>query len=272
MVAFPNCKINIGLRVLNKRAGGFHNIETIFIPVALKDAVEIIEDSCTNKEISYTQSGLKIPGNEQDNLCIKAYYLLKKDFPLLPNVNMHLHKTIPMGAGLGGGSADASFVLKLINEKFDLNLSVEQLISYALQLGSDCPFFIINKPCYATGRGEILEEISPDLSAYKILLVNPDIHISTGWAFSNINIETKENSLRNLVALPVSTWQLNIGNDFEKPVFEAHTEIAEIKAGLITAGAVYASMSGSGSTVFGIFEKKADPVFKFPSNYFWKWV
>ena len=272
MVLFPNCKINIGLRVVNKRADGFHDIETVFLPVSLKDAVEIIEDPTSGKEISYTQSGLKIPGNEQDNLCIKAYHLLKKDFPLLPNVKMHLHKTIPMGAGLGGGSADASFVLKLISEKFELNLSAEQLISYALQLGSDCPFFIINKPCYATGRGEILEEISLDLRGYKITLVNPDIHINTGWAFSNINIETKENSLRDLVALPVSTWQQNIVNDFENPVFEAHPEIAEIKAGLITAGAVYASMSGSGSTVFGIFEKKADPIFKFPANYYWKWV
>lgn len=272
MVSFPNCKINIGLRVVNKRADGFHNIETIFIPVNLKDAVEIIENPAANKEISYTKTGLKIPGNDTDDLCIKAYQLLKKDFPQLSNIKMHLHKAIPMGAGLGGGSADASFVLKLIDEKFKLQLSTEQLISYALKLGSDCPFFIINKPCYGTGRGEILEEISIDLSAYKILLVNPGIHIHTGWAFSNIHIKENYSSLKDLVSLPVSSWQQNIYNDFEVPVFEAHPEIAEIKSGIMAAGSFFTSMSGSGSTVFGIFEKKAVPEFKFPAHYFWKWV
>jgi 4-diphosphocytidyl-2-C-methyl-D-erythritol kinase len=272
MVSFPNCKINIGLRVVNKRADGFHDIETVFAPVELKDAVEIIEDPITNKEISYTQTGLKIPGADNDNLCVKAFQLLKKDFPQLSNVKIHLHKVVPMGAGLGGGSADASFVLKLIDQKFELNLSVQQLIGYALQLGSDCPFFIINRPCYATGRGEILEEISLDLSAYKIILVNPGIHIDTGWGFSNIKIEKKALNLKELLLLPVATWQQNICNDFEKPVFETYPDIAEIKKTLITGGATYASMSGSGSTVFGIFEEKINPVFKFPPYYFWKWV
>ncbi|MEP7164777.1 MAG: 4-(cytidine 5'-diphospho)-2-C-methyl-D-erythritol kinase [Ferruginibacter sp.] len=272
MVLFPNCKINIGLRVVNKRSDGYHDIETIFFPLALKDAVEVIEEPATIKEVSYTQTGLKIPGSDQDNLCIKAYQLLKKDLPKLPNVKLHLHKIIPTGAGLGGGSADASFVLKLLNEKFKLDLSVEQLLAYALQLGSDCPFFIINKPCYATGRGEMLEEIPLNLSAYKILLLNPCIHINTGWAFSNINIEPKEGNLKELCRLPVTSWQENIFNDFEKPVFEAHPEIAKIKNTLINAGALYASMSGSGSTLYGIFEKKTEPVFKFPADYFWKWV
>lgn len=272
MVFFPNSKINIGLRVLNKRADGFHDIETVFVPVGLKDAVEIIEEPTADKEVLYSQTGLKIPGKDGNNLCIKAFCLLKKDFPQLPNIKMHLHKAIPMGAGLGGGSADASFTLKLISTKFGLDLPDEKLIGYALELGSDCPFFIINKPCYATGRGEILEEISLNLSAYKILLVNPGIHINTGWAFSNITIEKKGNNLKELLAMSVETWQQNIYNDFERPVFEAYPEIAELKSGLISEGAIYASMSGSGSTVFGLFEKKAEPTFNFPGHYFRKWV
>ena len=272
MILFPDCKINIGLRISGKRADGFHDIETIFFPVGLKDALEIMEAPAPGKEVSYTQTGLKIPGNDHDNLCVKAFRLLKKDFPQIPDIKMHLHKAIPMGAGLGGGSADASFTLKLISQKFNLDIPEERLMAYALELGSDCPFFIINKPCYATGRGEILEGIKPDLAAYKILLVNPDIHINTGWAFSNISIEKKEGHLKDLVAMPVETWQQNIYNDFEKPVFDSHPEIAEIKAGLISEGAVYASMSGSGSTVYGLFNQKQEPVLNFPAHYFCKWV
>ena len=272
MVSFPNCKINIGLRVVGKRTDGFHDIETVFAPVELKDALEIAEQATGNNELSFNQTGLKIPGTDNDNLCLKAYHLLKNDFPQLPALRIHLHKAVPMGAGLGGGSADASFMLKLLNKKFNLALADEQLVSYALKLGSDCPFFIINKPCYATGRGEMLEEISLDLSGYKIILINPDIHINTAWAFSKVNIEANRLPLKELIALPPASWQQHIFNDFEKPVFDEHPEIAEIKTTLIEQGAVYASMSGSGSTVFGIFEKKAGPAIKFPAHYFWKWV
>lgn len=272
MVSFPNCKINIGIHIVNKRPDGFHNLETVFVPVGLKDALEIVEDPTSPKEISYSQTGLKIPGNNDDNLCIKAFQSLKKDFPQIPNIKMHLHKTIPMGAGLGGGSADASFVLKIINQKFNLGLTDEQLAAYALPLGSDCPFFIVNKPCYATGRGEILEEIQVDLSAYKILLVNPGIHINTGWAFSNIKIEKKERHLKELISIPIESWQQHIFNDFEKPVFEAHPEIAEIKSEMLNEGAIYTAMSGSGSTVFGMFRKNSLPGINFPSHYFQKWV
>lgn len=271
MVAFPNCKINIGLRVTGKRNDGFHNIETVFIPVHLRDAIEIIETK-SSKEISYTQTGLSIPGNYADDLCMKAYLLIKKDFPKLPAIKMHLHKTIPMGAGLGGGSADAAFVLKLLNTTFELQLSTGQLISYALELGSDCPFFIINRPCYATGRGEILEEITINLSAYKILLINPGIHINTGWAFSNITPVIKSTSLKDLIAKPIESWQDTIFNNFEKPVFKAHPEIAGIKKELLSNHAIYASMSGSGSSVFGIFEKKSTAELKFPTHYFCKWL
>ena len=170
MISFPNCKINLGLHIVNKRADGFHNLETIFYPIPLNDAVEIITSSSTN-EVTYTSSGNTIDGAADDNLCIKAYHLLKKDFPNLPNIKLHLHKVIPTGAGLGGGSADAAFALKLINDKYQLNLSTSKLLNYALQLGSDCPFFIINKPCFASGRGEVLEELELDLSAFKFVLI-----------------------------------------------------------------------------------------------------
>ena len=182
MVSFPNCKINLGLNIVNKRNDGYHDFETVFFPIHLKDALEIIE----KEKFEFSTSGLPIEGEPEKNLCIKAYQLLKKDFPQLPAVQMHLHKAIPMGAGLGGGSADGAFTLKLLNKKFDLSLSEKQLINYSLQLGSDCPFFILNKPCFATGRGEILEQIDLDLSEYKILIVHPAIHISTAWAFSTI--------------------------------------------------------------------------------------
>ena len=274
MVVFPNCKINIGLRIGSKRADGFRNLSTIFIPIPLTDAVEIIPATSANgKQVIYSQSGIAIDGNEADNLCIKAYYLLQKDFPQLPAVRMHLHKNIPMGAGLGGGSADASFTLQLLNKQFQLNLSTTQLIDYSLQLGSDCPFFIINKPCIATGRGEILEELLLDLSSYTIMLVNPGIHINTGWAFKQLQLSGTESAPDNLTALikePIDSWKNDLTNDFELPVFHLHPEIKKIKEVLYSNGAKYAAMSGSGSTIFGIFEKDCIPTIKFPESYFLK--
>lgn len=272
MVSFPNCKINIGLNIINKRPDGFHNLETIFYPVNWKDALEVISNKSAATDISYSHSGLDIPGNTGDNLCAKAYELLKIDFPQLPPVKIHLHKALPMGAGLGGGSADAAFTLKLINENFDLGLNEQQLIDYSLKLGSDCPFFIKNKPCYATGRGEILEEVQLDLSAYKILLVNPGIHINTGWAFGQLALNSKTQNLKELISLPVSEWLGKIENDFERPVFEAQPEIASIKSKMLADGALYAAMSGSGSTLYGIFEKELPGEINFPAHYFYKWV
>lgn len=268
MLSFPNCKINLGLHILGKRDDGFHNLETVFYPVPFKDALELIPS--TNTDIEFTTTGLAVDGTAADNLCVKAYHLLKIDFPELPAVKIHLHKAIPLGAGLGGGSADAAFMLKLLNEKFKLNLSTDQLISYALQLGSDCPFFIINKPCLATGRGEMLEEIAVDLSAYKIVLINPGIHINTGWAFSNISPAQPARSIKEIIHQPVNTWKDELKNDFESAVFTAHPAIKEIKEALYTQGAVYAAMSGSGSTVFGIFEPNTGPVSLKDSNYFIK--
>lgn len=273
MVVFPNCKINIGLNILGKRLDGYHNLQTIFYPINIKDALEIIEARESVEQVLFSSSGITLEGNEQDNLCLKAAYLLKKDFPQLPAVQMHLHKNIPVGAGLGGGSANAAFTIQLLNSQFSLGLTQQQLIKYATVLGSDCPFFILNKPCYATGRGEILEEISIDFSAYKILLVNPGIHINTAWAFSTLTLKEKSAvNLKELILQPIGTWQQTIVNDFEKPVFAAHSEIGSIKNYLYQQGALYASMSGSGSSVFGIFEKNNHPAINFPAHYFYRFV
>lgn len=270
MIVFPNCKINLGLNILNKREDGYHNVETIFYPVPLKDALEIIQSDNTDP-IRFSSSGLGISGGVSDNLCIKAYHLLKKDFPKLSSVKIHLHKSIPMGAGLGGGSADAAFTLQLLNDQLKLNLSTGQLIDYALQLGSDCPFFILNKPCIAAGRGEILEKISVDLSAYQLLLVNPGIHVNTGEAFATLNLQqlnTHHTSLKEIIDSPINTWQQSLKNDFEKPVFEKYPVIKEIKETLYQMGASYASMSGSGSTVYGLFEKHLQPKMNFAHHFF----
>jgi len=270
MLVFPNCKINLGLHILDKREDGFHNLETVFYPVPVRDVIEIIPN--TNKEVEFTGTGLTIDGNAADNLCVKAYQILKKDFPGLPLVKLHLHKAIPMGAGLGGGSADGAFMLKLLNNKFKLNLSTPKLLNYALELGSDCPFFIINKPCFATGRGEELEEIPVDLSAYKIVLINPGIHINTGWAFSNISPTPSKKSIKTIIEQPVETWKAELINDFEIPVFAAHPQIQNIKEDLYSCGAVYAAMTGSGSTVFGIFNTEINTESFTGKNYFIKLI
>ncbi|MFT3908428.1 MAG: 4-(cytidine 5'-diphospho)-2-C-methyl-D-erythritol kinase [Ferruginibacter sp.] len=271
MIAFPNCKINIGLQIIGKRADGYHDLQTIFYPVVLKDALEIIDNTETN-DAAFSTTGITIDGNAENNLCLKAYQLLKKDFPQLPGIKMHLHKTIPLGAGLGGGSADAAFTLQLLNKKYALGLDPESLNKYAADLGSDCPFFLMNKPCFASGRGEILEEVTLDLSAWKILLINPGIHINTGWAFSALEKMSIGSNLKEHVSQPVATWREHISNDFEIPVFKAHKEIASIKENLYKTGAIYAAMSGSGSSLYGIFEKDAVPKLNFPSHYFQKWV
>lgn len=270
MLAFPNCKINLGLNITGKRADGYHNIETIFYPVQLNDVLEIIE-SPAGVDVNFSASGNPVDGDEKDNLCIKAFYLLKKDFPQLPSVKIHLHKTIPMGAGLGGGSSDAAFALVMLNKKFSLKLSAEQLLSYALALGSDCPFFIINQPCVATGRGEIMEPVNISLTGYYLVLVNPGIHINTGWAFGQLNNMVNGHlattSLQTDILQPINYWKDNLVNDFEEPVFEKYPAIKMIKTTLYNNGALFAGMSGSGSTVFGIYDKKIC-ITDLPVNYY----
>lgn len=263
MIAFPNCKINLGLNIISKRDDSFHNLETVFFPVPFTDLLEIIP---SKNKTEFSVTGL--PVNTDDNLCIKAYNLLKKNYPDLPEIKMHLHKVIPLGAGLGGGSADAAFTLLLLNNKFKLNLSEEQLIDYTLRLGSDCPFFIINKPCFATSRGEVLKPINIDLNKYKIAIVNPGIHIETKWAFSKIIPQQPKVSIKKIIDQPISTWKEKLKNDFEIPVFENYPEIKKIKEDLYESGAVYASLSGSGSTVFGLFEKNHSINNFMRNNYF----
>lgn len=266
MISFPNCKVNLGLNIISKRADGYHDLETLFYPIAIKDVLEIIEANKTELTIS----GNEIDVPDEENICIKAYQLLKKKFPALPPVKTHLHKAIPSGAGLGGGSADGSFMLKLLTEKFKLSLSTKELIDFSLELGSDCPFFILNKPCVATGRGEILEEINLDLSAYKILIVNPGIHINTAWAFTQLSPDSATKSIREIIKQPIETWKAELKNDFETPVFNKYPEIKLIKETLYKDGAVYAAMTGSGSTAFGLFQKDVTPAVSFPQNYFVK--
>ena len=254
---------------MNKREDGFHNLETVFYPLSLQDGLEIIHQTKQNtSEINIT--GLPVDGNKQDNICIKAYLLLKADFPQLPPVSIHLHKGIPLGAGLGGGSSDGAFTLMLLNKKFNLQLREDQLIQYAIQLGSDCPFFVINKPAYATGRGEQLTPISLNLSSYQLVLVNPKIHVNTGWAFTHIQIPTNRKRIKEVIFYPVEEWKDNLTNDFEPPVFKKYPEIEAIKKALYNEGATYAAMTGSGSSVFALFHKSITPQAHFPPHYFIK--
>lgn len=270
MIVFPNSKINLGLRILRKRNDGYHDLETFFYPIPLTDTLEITRHNVYLKTfaIPFSKSGFVIDGDPSDNLCIKAYKMLRKDFPQISNIQMHLHKAVPAGAGLGGGSADAAFTLMLLNKEFKLGLSREQLTAYALKLGSDCPFFIINKPCYATGRGEMLEPIKLDLSSFKILVVNPRIHINTGRAFLHIRPTVPEVSIKEIITRPVERWKDELVNDFEKWVFDEYKEIVDIKDRMYVAGASFASMSGSGSTIYGLFPKEKETALTFPDHYF----
>lgn len=274
MIVFPNCKLNLGLNVIRKREDGYHDIETVFYPVDICDALEVITANDANeKTVEFATTGLNINGGEENNLCIKAYKLLKKDFSQLPSIKMHLHKAIPIGGGLGGGSADAAFTLLLLNKKFQLNLSQQQLINYASQLGSDCAFFIINKACFAQSRGEVLEQINCDLSTYQFLIVNPRIHVDTKWAYSKIQPAIPKKSIKQIIQQPAETWKNILVNDFEKPVTQYYPQLKSLKEKLYEQGAVFAAMTGSGSTFFGIYPKEQKIETNiFPEEYFVKLV
>lgn len=270
MIVFPNCKINLGLYILQKRTDGFHDLETVFYPIGIQDALEVLQNPTASEDVQFSTTGLKVFGTPSENICVKAWQLLRRDFPQLPPIKMHLHKTIPMGAGLGGGSADGAFTLTLLNKKFSLNIPKAKLIDYALQLGSDCPFFIKNTPCYAAGRGEILKEIELDLSPYKFAIVNPGVHITTGWAFSQITPSPNRPPLKEILNLPAEEWKNHLTNDFEEAVFTHYPEVESCKQKLYEAGAVYASMTGSGSTLYGLFPKEAEIKADFLPDYFVK--
>ncbi len=263
MIFFPPAKINLGLRILRKRADGFHDLDTVFYPIGLTDVLEILP----TKDNELKLSGIVPPGNPDDNLCLKAFNLLNVDFPQLPPVYMHLHKNIPTGAGLGGGSSDGAYALRGLNEKFNLGLTRELLVEYAARLGSDCPFFIHDGPCIGSGRGEVLIPITLSLKGYHLVLVNPGIHISTKEAFAGVTPNENNKPVSEIISQPIETWQDELINDFEASVFPNHPDISHIKQQLLDAGAVYASMSGSGSTVYGIFKKDPGQL-KFSSDYF----
>ena len=262
MLCFPNCKINLGLYVTRKRDDGYHDIETVFYPLSaaalakedlqLNDVLEIVPNTKEGLHIS----GLAVQGKDSDNLVRKAHQLLKERFPgKIPALDIYLHKKIPMGAGLGGGSSDGAFMLRLLNDYCHLELDNLQLAEFALQLGSDCPFFIYNTPQFATGRGDQMAEIAVNLSGYSIQVICPGVHVSTAEAFNLITPKPAAYDLRQLHTLPTDQWKGMISNDFETPVFKLHPVLAEIKQQLYDGGALYASMSGSGSAIFGIFSK-----------------
>jgi 4-diphosphocytidyl-2-C-methyl-D-erythritol kinase len=268
MVTFPNCKINLGLNILQKRKDGFHDIETVFFPLPFTDVLEIVS---SDNETTLNNTGI-IVGRNENNLCLEAYHLLKKDFPQLREIKIHLHKVIPMGAGLGGGSADAAFTLSLLNEKYNLNISLKQLFVYASLLGSDCAFFLLNKPCFATGRGEKMKEINLSLSGYKILLVNPQIHVSTKEIFQEIAPRIPAKSIKEIIEQPIETWKNDLKNDFEEIVFLKHPEIKEIKETLYRHHAIYVSMTGTGSTLFAIFNKNEEINYPVVKEHFQQWI
>ncbi|MEQ8242085.1 4-(cytidine 5'-diphospho)-2-C-methyl-D-erythritol kinase [Fulvivirga sp.] len=251
MVVFPNAKINIGLNILSKRDDGYHNIESCFYPIPFCDVLEILPSD----QLSFTSTGIPIPGNADSNLCLKAYQLLQNDFDI-PPVQIHLHKIIPIGAGLGGGSADATFTLKALNQMFKLNLTDDHLEKYASQLGSDCPFFVKNKPVIAKGTGNIFEPIDFNISGMYLQLIYPDLHISTKQAYTGVVPKDNNQNLMADLSKKISDWKTNIKNDFEKSVFDQFQEVEEVKESLYNHGALYASMTGSGSAVFGIFDKE----------------
>jgi len=249
MLAFANAKINLGLNVTEKRADGYHNLETVFYPAKVYDVLEITDAQETSCEIK----GIDIPGNTADNICLKAYHLLSKDFDLPPQ-QITLLKNIPVGAGVGGGSADAAFLIKLLNDKFKLGLSIPAMEDYARVLGADCAFFIQNKPVFAHGKGDQFSPVTVNLDNHFMVLVKPPVHVSTADAFGGLKPSISSASLKNLILLPVSEWKGNLKNDFEGPIFSKYPEIGEIKKSLYHEGATFALMSGSGSSVFAIFD------------------
>ncbi|MFT6868228.1 MAG: 4-diphosphocytidyl-2-C-methyl-D-erythritol kinase [Cyclobacteriaceae bacterium] len=251
MLCFPNAKINLGLNIVSKRADGFHNIETCFYPIPWCDALEIIPA----EKLEFTATGLEIPGNKASNLCLKAYHLVKADYDIAP-VHIYLHKVIPMGAGLGGGSSDGAFMLKLLNDHFELKINHHTLEDMAGKLGSDCPFFIQNKPLMARGTGTDFSDINISLQGKYIALTHPGIHVSTQEAYAGVNPQIPAKSIKTIIAQSIDPWKDELVNDFEANVFANYPQIGHLKAQFYKDGAVYAAMSGSGSCVFGIFEKE----------------
>ena len=266
MLVFPNAKLNLGLYVTQRRPDGFHTLESVFVPLPWTDAFEILPAEA-GQPTSLTLSGRPIPGDPATNLCVRAYELLQADFPQLPPAQLYLHKTVPIGAGLGGGSADAAFALKAANDLFGLSLSMEALESYARRLGSDCAFFIQNKPVLAVERGDVFEEIELNLQGLPCVVVYPNLHIGTAEAYAHIVPQPPQHPLRAALAQPMSTWHATVSNDFETALTPSYPVLAEIKQQLYAAGATYASLSGSGSAVYGLWASAEPTVMTWPADY-----
>ncbi len=276
MVCFPNAKINLGLTIIEKRTDGYHNLESLFYPISLCDVLEVVENpkaaekKDSKQVICFESTGIPISGDPLSNLCVKAYELLSKDYPM-PPVKIHLHKIIPVGAGLGGGSSDAACFIKLLNDKFELGLSWGEQHHYAKQVGSDCSFFISNKPAFAKGRGDELEPANVQLSGYRLVLIYPGIFISTAEAYSKVKPKKRDKELDTVIdGLKPENWKGLVTNDFEDSVFDLHPLLSGIKKNLYAKGAVYASMSGSGSSVYGLFTEKVDLKKEYKDYFVWQ--
>ncbi|MBC7892256.1 MAG: 4-(cytidine 5'-diphospho)-2-C-methyl-D-erythritol kinase [Sphingobacteriaceae bacterium] len=267
MITFPNAKINLGLCITEKRPDGYHNLESVFYPVGWTDVLEILPAD----EASFKSTGLPIPGEKATNLCLKAYILLKTDFDL-PPVRMHLHKVVPIGAGLGGGSADGAFTLSLLNGQFSLGLSAAQLEEYARKLGSDCAFFIQNQPRFCFGKGDEFSETSISLAGVWAVLVNPGIHISTAEAYAGVKPRKPETDLRQALSQARGTWRETVQNEFEESLLPRYPVMARLKEKLYEAGAFYASVTGSGSTLYGLFTQQVDVSSLFDNHPVWQGV
>lgn len=264
MIVFPNAKINVGLNITSKRADGYHNLESVFYPIPLKDVLEIVvaDDGVTEMQIG----GISIDGDVSDNTVMKAYRILQEEYGL-PAVKIFLEKVIPFGAGLGGGSADASFAIKLLNDMFHLGMDEPHMEAVAAKIGADCPFFIKNKPAFVTGIGDVLEPIEFSLAGVYFLLVKPDDFVSTKEAYSKVVPKEPVLALSEMVMKPISEWKYNVVNDFEESVFANHPTVQRIKETMYEHDAMYASMSGSGSSVFGLFRSKVDVDDMFPGMF-----
>lgn len=253
MICYPHCKINLGLNIQNRREDGFHNLETIFYPIPLCDILEVVPSEKSEFEMSF--SGLKVDGNLEDNLVYKAYLLVQQKYQI-PIVKVHLHKVIPMGAGLGGGSSDAAFTVKILDKIFNLKMSFEDMKNIVAPLGSDCVFFLQDKPVFAKNTGNDFEEIDLNLKGKWIVILKSDIHINTAWAYKDILNYSLFKHLPDISSMDIKEWRKQIFNDFEFKVFERYPEVELLKQKLYEHGAQYSAMSGSGSAVFGIFDQK----------------
>ncbi|MDB5234255.1 MAG: 4-diphosphocytidyl-2C-methyl-D-erythritol kinase [Hymenobacter sp.] len=266
MLTFPNAKLNLGLYVTERRPDGFHTLESVFVPLPWTDALELLP-APAGQSTSITLTGRPIPGDPAANLCVRAYELLQADFPQLPAVQIYLHKIVPIGAGLGGGSADAVFALKAANDLFGLGLSIEALENYARRLGSDCAFFIQNKPVLAVEKGDVFEEIDLNLKGAGCVVVYPNLHISTAEAYACISPQRPAHALREALAQPMATWRDTVSNDFETALTPAHPVLSEVKQRLYNAGATYASLSGSGSAVYGLWPNTQPEAMPWPADF-----